>query len=338
MKIREFKIFIKTIRLQRLWNAAMVFVSYYLSNFIKRPIHWGLPIAIAVEPTTACNLRCPQCPSGLRSFNRPTGNLKIQEFQKWLEPIKNKVWAVTFYFQGEPFIHPDVEEGISIAHKFGLYTMSSTNGHFLDKQRAERIIQSGLDRLIISLDGTTQEIYEIYRKEGKLDKVIAGIQNLVAMKRQLKSATPYVIIQFIVMKSNEHQISDLKKLADSLGVDELKLKTAQIYDFENDSDFIPESQVYSRYQKNETGQFQIKNELKNRCWKLWHAPVITWDGQVVPCCFDKDASHPLGSLKDDNFKAIWNGNEYMNFRKQIWSSRKAVAICKNCTEGTRVWI
>lgn len=338
MKFKEFKLFIKTIRFQRFWNAGLVLISYYLSIWIKRPIHWGLPIAIAIEPTTACNLRCPQCPSGLRNFNRPTGNLKIQDFKNWLEPIQSKIWAVTFYFQGEPFIHPDVEQAILMAHNYGLYTMSSTNGHFLDKSRVERIIRSGLDRLIISLDGTTQEIYEIYRKEGKLYKVTEGIHTLMEMKRQLKSSTPFVILQFIVMKSNEHQISDVYELAKSLGVDELKIKTAQIYDFEKGSDLIPEEQIYSRYQKDTAGQFQIKNTLTNGCWKLWHAPVITWDGQVVPCCFDKDASHSLGNLKVESFKSIWNNSSYKDFRNKIWSSRKSVDICRNCTEGTRVWI
>jgi radical SAM protein with 4Fe4S-binding SPASM domain len=126
-------------------------------------------------------------------------------------------------------------------------------------------------------------------------------------------------------------------LANALEVDEVKLKTAQIYDYENGSDLIPETEKYARYKKNDNGKYEIKNPLLNHCWKLWHSCVITWDGMIVPCCFDKDASHKMGSLKQHSFKEIWNNPAYLQFRKNILKSRKEIDICKNCTEGLEVW-
>ena len=202
---------------------------------------------------------------------------------------------------------------------------------------AKKTIESGLDRLIISVDGTTQEVYENYRKEGKLENVLKGAKNIIQWKKKLKSKTPHIIFQFLVVKPNEHQIPDIYRLAKEIGVDEVKLKTAQVYDYENGNSLIPTIEKYARYKKQDNGKYVIKNELLNHCWKLWHSCVITWDGLVVPCCFDKDAEHRLGDLKDATFQKIWQSDEYNTFRNTLLKGRDQINICKNCTEGCKVW-
>ncbi len=122
-----------------------------------------------------------------------------------------------------------------------------------------------------------------------------------------------------------------------MGVNEVKLKTAQIYNYKNGNALIPTIEKYSRYQKLEDGTYRVKNKLLNQCWKLWHSSVITWDGQVVPCCFDKDATHKMGNLKNQSFEKIWNDNSYNSFRKSLTKGRSNIDICKNCTEGCKVW-
>jgi len=127
-------------------------------------------------------------------------------------------------------------------------------------------------------------------------------------------------------------------LAREIGVDEVRFKTAQVYDYKNDpNQLIPENGKYSRYRKDRKGEYEIRNTLENHCWRLWHATVITWDGLVVPCCFDKDAQHQLGDLKGKPFKEIWNNDQYVDFRRKVLQSRKNIDICANCSEGTRVW-
>jgi radical SAM protein with 4Fe4S-binding SPASM domain len=329
--------FISKLTPRRLLNISKLLSSYYVTKWSGKPTQWGMPMTVSFEPTTACNLRCPECPSGLRAFTRPTGNLKEDFFKDTIDSIHKDLLYLIFYFQGEPYINPNFLDMVKYASDRGIYTITSTNAHFLNDKNARRTIESGLDRMIISVDGTTQETYESYRKEGKLENVLAGARNIVKWKKKLKSKTPHTIFQFLVVKPNEHQIPEIYKLAEEIGIDEVKLKTAQIYDYKQGNPLIPTIEQYSRYQKQSDGSYSIKNELLNHCWKLWHACVVTWDGLVVPCCFDKDAIHRLGDLKNASFSEIWQNESYQQFRATLLKGRDQIDICKNCTEGCTVW-
>lgn len=311
--------------------------SFYLSKITKKPMLSGLPTSIALEPTTSCNLRCPECPSGLRSFSRPTGMLQQETFEKVINELAPRLSYLIFYFQGEPYLNPKFLEQVAFAHEKGIYTATSTNAHYLNDKVAETTVRSGLDRLIISIDGTTQETYEQYRKGGSLAKVISGTKNIVAWKKKLKSSTPHIIFQFLVVRPNEHQLEDVKALAKELEVNEVAFKTAQIYDYEDGSDLIPTQEKYARYRQLPNGKWTIKNKLVNHCWKMWHSCVITWDGKVVPCCFDKDAHYQLGSLNELSFEQVWRSVAYQKFRQQLIHARSEIEMCKNCSEGTQVW-
>lgn len=322
---------------KRALNASQILTSYYYSRISHSAKIKGMPISISIEPTTSCNLRCPECPSGLRSFTRPTGMLNMTSFQQIINQLWSTLSYLTFYFQGEPYLHPLFLDMISYASQRGIYTATSTNAHYLNNDVARKTVESGLDRLIISIDGTSQETYESYRIGGQLHKVIAGTENILSWRKRLKSKTPYIIFQFLVVKPNEHQIPEIYELANKLGVDRVVLKTAQVYDYQNGSALIPIQEKYSRYKKNANGLYSLKNELLNHCWKMWHSCVITWDGKVVPCCFDKDAHFVLGDLNRNSFQEIWFGEKYNHFRNSLLRSRNEIEICKNCTEGTKVW-
>jgi radical SAM protein with 4Fe4S-binding SPASM domain len=329
---------ISKLNFSKVWNATKVWSSYQLSKFTGKPIQWGLPISISFEPTTSCNLRCPECPSGLREFTRPTGMLQKDFFRQTIDDIHKELLYLIFYFQGEPYLNPDFLDMVKYAHDKGIYTATSTNAHYLTDEKARKTVESGLDRLIISIDGTTQDVYEQYRVGGKLEKVLEGARNIVKWKKALNSKTPFVFFQFLVVKPNEHQIEAVKQLGKEIGVDQVRLKTAQVYDYENDpNQLIPSLEKYSRYKKDRKGKMQVKSGLQNHCWKLWHANVITWDGIVVPCCFDKDAMHHLGNLQMQSFKDVWHNANYQQFRKELMSSRKNIDICANCSEGLSVW-
>ncbi len=329
--------FISKMTLRRLWNAGKVLSSYYASKAAQKPIQWGLPISVSFEPTTACNLRCPECPSGLRAFTRETGMLDEGFFKATIDELNRDIMYLIFYFQGEPYLNPKFLEMVKYASDKNIYTATSTNAHYLNDENARKTVESGLDRLIISIDGTTQETYEAYRIGGSLEKVLEGTKNIIKWKKELKSSTPHTIFQFLVVKPNEHQIEDLKKLAKEYGVDEIGLKTAQIYDHEHGSDLLPTIDKYSRYKQQPDGTYVIKNKLLNHCWKLWHSCVITWDGKVVPCCFDKDATHRMGDLKQETFTELWQNDNYQQFRASLIKARSEIDICTNCTEGTMVW-
>jgi radical SAM protein with 4Fe4S-binding SPASM domain len=324
--------------LRRVWNGCKVLASYYLSQWTKKPIQWGMPLSLSFEPTTACNLRCPECPSGLRSFTRPTGMLEKDLYGKTLHELSRDLFYLIFYFQGEPYLHPEFLDLVTQASRQGLYTATSTNGHFLDEDRARQTVESGLDRLIISIDGTTQEVYEQYRVGGNLSKVLEGARRLVSWKKKLGSRKPFLIFQFLVVRPNEHQVDEIGRMAREIGADQVRYKTAQIYDYEQDPNgLIPRNQRFSRYRKDGDGRMQVRSSLENHCWRLWQGSVVTWDGLVVPCCFDKDARHRLGDLRDKTFRQIWFDPEYVRFRGRILKGRRNIDICSNCSEGTKVW-
>ena len=318
-------------------NAARILYSYQSSKLTKKPLINGMPISISIEPTTSCNLRCPECPSGLRSFTRPTGMLDPDLYRSVIDQLAPTLSYLTFYFQGEPYLNPAFTEMVAYAAAKGIYTATSTNAHFLSPEAAHATVSSGLSRLIISLDGTTQDAYAAYRIGGSLDKVVEGTRNIIAAKKALRSSTPHVIFQFLVVAPNEHQIPDVYTLAKELHVNQVVLKTAQIYNYEQGSDLIPKQDRYSRYLKNDDGTYSIKNRLNDHCWKMWHSCVVTWDGKVVPCCFDKDAHFVLGDLKKNSFRDVWNGVDYQRFRKSLLLSRSAIEMCRNCTEGGNVF-
>ena len=336
--MKEFLQFIqKTITAKRLINALLVYIGFYFSRFFKSAKPWGMPISLSIEPTTACNLGCPECPSGLKQFSRDTGNLKAENFNRWLDQLSPTLSYLNFYFQGEPFIHNDILQFISKASQAGIYTSTSTNAHFITEKKAQEIVQSGLDRILISIDGTTQEVYEQYRVHGSLQKVLDGTKHLVEARKNLNSRTPHIIFQFLVVRPNEHQIEEAKQLANEYKVDEIRFKTAQVYNYENGNPLIPTIEKYSRYKRLSNGKFIVKSSLDNHCWRMWSGAVVTWDGKVVPCCFDKDATHEMGNLSKEDFKSIWKGKAYAMFRKQLLKGRKEIDICKNCSEGTKVW-
>ncbi len=320
---------LKTTTFSRICNFLLLKISYFISSRTKKIIQWGLPMSVGIEPTTACNLNCPQCISGLNAFTRPTGNLKPENFDLLLKHLPGQTWSMLFFFQGEPYINPHFLQFVRKAKQKKLFTIASTNGHFLTPEKSTDTIKAGLDYLIISIDGTTQESYQKYRKNGELNKVISGIKNIIDAKKKLRSKNPIVELQFIAFKHNEHQIPDFIKLAKKLGADKITVKSAQIY--YDHEEWLPQN-APKRYKKN-NDNWELIKKVPNRCWKMWHSSEITWDGKVLPCCFDKNAEHVLGNIFKTPLQSIWKEKKYRSFRKQIFTDRTQIEMCRNCSEG-----
>jgi len=324
--------------LARVWNLCLLRFSFILAKFNRKKLQLGLPFSLSIEPTTACNLGCPECPSGLKQFTRATGKIDLTFHESILKQVKKHVFYINYYFQGEPFLHPQFLKLIQAAKKNNIYTATSTNAHFITKEKAEEIVLSGLDRLIISIDGLTQETYSNYRVDGNLEHVLSGSKYLVEAKKKHQSKTPYLIFQCLAVKQNEHELPKLADLANEIGIDEVRIKTVQLYDYKNGHPLMPQNESYSRYKRLTDGSYRLKYRMDNACWRMWSGSVITWNGLVVPCCFDKDATHQFGDLKQDTLATILKSPKATLFRKQVFNSRKDIAICTNCTEGAKVWV
>lgn len=258
--------------------------------------------------------------------------LEMSLFEKVINQASGYLTWLHIYFQGEPFLHPRFLRMVNYAARHGIFTSTSTNGHYLTEKNITEILHSGLRQLIVSVDGVSQEIYEKYRLGGNLEKVKNGLNLLIQERKKLGKTFPRIVLQFLVTGQNEHEIPAIKALGKEMGVDELQLKTAQIYNFEKGSELIPSNFGYSRYLPDGKGKWRLKKVMENKCWRMWQGGVVTWDGSMVPCCFDKDAQHLMGNLQAETLDKIWRSEAYQEFRTQLLHDRKEIEICRNCTE------
>jgi len=321
---------------RRVANAGKVVTSYLLSRILSRDVRMGNPFVLMVEPTNLCNLRCPLCPSGNGSMARPRGTMAFEAFAEVFEQLAEDLLLLMLWNQGEPFLNRQLCEMVRLAKSRDVPTITSTNGHFVPNPEAARdIVRSGLDEIVVSLDGATPETYARYRVGGDFEKVVDATRHIVAAKREAKSPRPLVHLQFIIMRHNEGEISAARALAGKLGVDRLSLKTTQVYSPEEAREYLPVDGRLSRY-RYDTADLVTRSSITNACRHLWYSTVINWDGEVSPCCFDKDARFGLGNaLSGEPFGRIWAGAKYRKFRNAVLRNRASFPICTNCSEGLK---
>jgi MoaA/NifB/PqqE/SkfB family radical SAM enzyme len=323
-------LYLKALSFRRLWNIIVVELSRFLSDVTKTTICWGMPWSVSIEPASFCNLQCLECPTGKKEITRKKQYIDQLVYEKAIQQLSPTTFYLMLYFQGEPFLHPRLFSMIRIAKTCNMFVMTSTNGHFLTKEIAEQIVLSGLDKIMISLDGTTATTYNIYRQGGDFEIVIQGIKNLAQAKNRLKKRHPFIELQFLVMKHNQHQMPEMIKLSKNLGANRVTFKSCQVYSL--DSAFLlPEIKRYNRYTIQQ-GKLLLHKKIQNRCRRIWRTAVITTDSEVVPCCFDKDADHSMGTLADSPIRKIWKSRQFNTFRKTVLKKRDSIDLCCNCTE------
>jgi MoaA/NifB/PqqE/SkfB family radical SAM enzyme len=311
-------------------NALVTGSSFLLSSFTGRSIMSGMPAALGIEVTNHCNLHCPECHSGSGLMKREKGFMNLDLYKKILAEMNEYIYNINLFLQGESMLHPDFFQFINASRNSN--SVVSTNGHFLCSQSAIRIADSHLKKLIVSIDGIDQDTYSIYRAGGHLSVVIEGIRNVSEAIKNVGSSLK-LELQFLVHSKNEHQIPALKQFAKEVNAS-LKLKSMQIINSCDTDKWLPDREKYRRY-KAKGSSFVTKSSLPEKCFRLWTNPVVTWDGKVLPCCFDKDADHIMGDLKINSFKDIWFGDKFKEFRQSILSKRRSIAICCNCTSGIK---
>lgn len=328
---------IRTLKLRKLWNIITVQLSWILSTLLSRPIVWGKPWFISIETASVCNLTCPQCPVGAGEIRRSNKLMSLEDYTGILGSINQTTSILSLYFQGEPLMSREFPEFVRRATQHGMFTQTSTNGQMLEEGICRELVEGGLGRIIVSLDGLNQESYGTYRKGGDISKVEAGIRTLSRVRRESGRRNPLIIIQFLVFRHNQDQVGEVKKIAGEWGADRVWIKSAQV-EYPGTEDIWvpegnPEAERYARYRKFPSGGWRLKGKLRNRCKRLWQSTVICSDSMVVPCCFDKRAEFPMGNSGETDIARIWKGKAYRDFRKRVLSEREQIGICKNCTEG-----
>lgn len=336
MKEIPLKPLLKTITFDRLLNAALAILSFLLSALTKKNFVWGQPFLLTVEPTNFCNLKCPLCITGNGKMTRTAGIMDFARFRKLLDSAGDRIFYLLLYQQGEPYINKEFINFIRYAKKKRIFVTTSTNAHYLDKETARQTVASGLDSIIVSIDGADQLNYETYRVRGELAKVKQGVENLVREKRKQKSETPFIYIQFIVMRHNEHQIPEMQKLTKELGANKLLKKTVHVETVEEAVQWLPGNESFRRYDF-KRNRLIPKRVVNGPCPRPWTSSLVNWDGSVVPCCFDKNAQHITGSVGETGFNKIWDSEKYADFRTKILNDRGSLDICSNCSKGLRLY-
>lgn len=311
-------------------NALLSGTSYLLSSLRGRPLQMGMPLSVSFELTNHCNLKCPECASGSSQMTRERGFMDLGLYEKVIHELKPYLYYINLYFQGEPMMHPDFFSFPALTD--GIKTVVSTNGHFLTDGNPEKLIKSGLNKLIVSLDGMNQETYSQYRQKGEFRRVTEGIRNVAAARVKMHSSMK-LEVQFLVNRYNENQIEEVRRFAKDVSAS-LKLKSMQVISDNDAVKWMPARGRFRRYEEIK-GENTIRNSMPDRCLRLWLNPVITWDGLVVPCCFDKDAEFVMGDLKKDSFRTIWKNDRYREFREMVLTRRSSIGICRNCTSGMK---
>lgn len=307
------------------------------SILIKPERPWGWPTHVQLEPTNVCNLECVLCPV-TEGLGRPVRHMELRTFEKLIDELGQYVFITLLWDWGEPFLNPAIYDMIAYAKNRKIGVISSTNGHvFATGDHAERLVDSGIDYIIVAVDGVTQETYEQYRQRGDLATVKAGIERIVEARRALHSSTPLIDLRFVVMKHNEHQIPQLNELCRSVGVDALTLRTLCTYDdgeycvTEVDgSAFVPENPAYQPFTLDPQSQSRVRR-MVNPCKVLWNNPAVHSDGKVFPCTFDPHGRTPLGDLGETGFGDIWRGPAYRELRRRFRTEYQALTLCRDCT-------
>ena len=302
-------------------NLVKLSLSQVISKLLNKPIIWGYPMIVKVESSSFCNLKCPLC--YLQRFDVKAGNMNIKLLKNIVDKVKKKSILLVLNNRGEPLICKEIIKMIAFATQNGMITNLSTNLNFdID---FEALVKSGLKKMIVSIDGLSQETYEKYRVGGNLNVVLSNIKKISNIKKKLNTPFPIISWRYIYFSHNENEAKEqIIKKAKEVGCNELKLCKPHIID-KSDKNYLRKGETFSNYLSN--GELNIKKKIKG-CKYIWQEMVIDWDGSVDLCCLDS-AFTKVGDIKDGLLK-VWNGKTYNKLRALILKNRDNINECKTC--------
>jgi radical SAM protein with 4Fe4S-binding SPASM domain len=299
----------------------------------------NMPKMITIEPTNHCNLKCPLCPTGEGDTSVEYGLFKLGKYKKVVDGFSKWAQTIQLFSWGEPILNKSFIEMIRYASQnpHNIRSVTSVNLNAVTDEQIKGLVTTNLDKLHISIDGVTQDVYEKFRVGGNLETVITNLKKLVAAKKLYKSNTE-VIWDFIVMKQNEHQVSEAKEMASSLGVpiNIYNVRTHLKEDYLNPVDkmidkykkWLPNNPKYNSYNM----QTKTRKKSIQFCKKPWEETMVNWNGDVFPCsCIHTEEKDRMGNIFEQDFEEIWNGEKYIAARKELLGqSTNLKTICRTC--------
>jgi MoaA/NifB/PqqE/SkfB family radical SAM enzyme len=306
-------------------------------NLAYRRCHpWSWPIHLKAELTNYCNLRCPVCPVGSGDMTREPMNMDMGLFEQLMEEVGPYILRATLFVWGEPLLHPDFARAVSITRRHGVIPVFSTNGQNLNEPSVrEALIEEPADYLIVALDGMTDETNAQYRLGARVAPALEGVRWLADEKKRTGRRRPVLVLRFIVMKHNEHEVSLLPRFAKDNGFDMLSLRYLAVRDMDQ-TEFearVPQSEQFRGYRYRDGVRVRGEHYV---CQHAFLFPAVLADGTVVACDDDYNGAHPYGRVGvDGSFRDIWFGERAAAVRRKIRHERPTFAFCRNCPAADR---
>ena len=301
------------------------------------------PYRIIIDPTNACNLGCPLCPTGLGQSQRTKGILKFDDFKKIINEAEDYCIELHLYNWGEPTLNKNLVEMLKYAKSKNIWTRISSNLSLKYKgDYVEKLIKSGLSLLHVDIDGIDQDVYSKYRKKGDLNIVIDNLKKIKEIKKQNNLKEPIIELAMLAMKQNEHQHKDFFNFAEQLNADEIKIDKIQ-HNPNMDEDWLPANKelIYKTYEGGKANSNSSNEEEIKQCHWPWSGIVINWDGGTNPCCIIDDPKSDFGNAIKNSIEQIWNNAEYISSRSEFGDKKEISKnticnVCKNQTHSKRL--
>jgi radical SAM protein with 4Fe4S-binding SPASM domain len=297
--------------------------AYHRGDVVLR----NKPKILSIEGTNFCNIKCIMCPRGEPDImKREVGHMDRALFERVLDQAEFFVEPCWLHWFGEPLMNPEIFELIDIAKAKIPNVGISTNATLLTQERANRLLDTGLDTVIVAIDGATPESYEHIRKSDRFSYEIVqrNARYFIEERNRRGQKKPHIILSSIAMEETQDELDAYTKIWKEAGADEVMIKTMTAWGQQTD-DFQP------LLTKDRAAQLQTPRQ--NPCLHLWQSLIVSWDGRVVPCCYDYDAKADLGDLRTQTLEEIWNGPAYVELRKAELEGRNFSALCKNCSDA-----
>ena len=327
-----------------------------LNGIVENKVFGG-PYHLELFPTNKCNANCFFC---FTEYYRKKQVLPFQVIEKVLvEGRRDGLKLIRLAGGGESLIHPDIDRILDVMGESGMWLSDVTTNGLTLKKHARKLVNIGSDYLYISLNEADAESYakSMGLAPGMFDRAVEGIIELVSARNEApREKRPVVAVQFFLHGGNIHQLHKMYKLACSLDVDEINIKSLMVIDEalrirpedigkvkENLATIINDDCANGRFRlrfalaqeadlneyvlKLQRGQvppeklnldFNEKYPRHEYCVMGWFGATLTAEGKVYPCCvLQENDGKELGDVTQEGLHEIWRGKKYQQFRTQM---------------------
>ena len=295
-------------------------------NDHKHKSFFDYPLTVVLELVNRCNLECVMCYQGYRNDAKQY-IIRDQMLDKIFDDFKENKLSALMLSASEPLLYKGIEKVLNRAKEAEIMDLFMfTNGALLTEKNSKMILESSVSRLFVSIDAATQDTYNKVRvpvskrllKENRLDYLENNIKQFIKMRDNLNKKIPIIRVSFVALKKNSHEIESFRKKWVNI-VDSVEIQKEQSID------------LYDKLNEKNADKSSKRRLKKYNCNKPWGDMAIYSDGSVGPCCNLVGRKVPIGDIKNNTVKEIWNGIK-MNEIREGFRKNLPKKVCQVCLE------